>query len=55
MWFIDREAALTDQLDPFRIAVDTENVVADGGETAASDQTDVAAANDTHSHEFTLR
>jgi hypothetical protein len=55
MRFIDRKAALAEQLDPLPIAVDTENVVADGGETAACDQTDVAATDDTHSHEFTLR
>jgi hypothetical protein len=55
MRFINRKAAFAEQADPFRIAVDTENVVADGRETAASDQTDVATADDTHSHEFTLR
>jgi hypothetical protein len=35
--FVDREMTLPEQTDSFCIAVDTENMVSDGGEAAAYD------------------
>ena len=53
--FVNRKAAFTEQSDSFRIAIDAENMMADGGEATAGDQSDVAATNDANLHEFTLR
>ena len=51
VWLINGEPAFPDQKDSFCIVIDTENMMADGGKAAASDQAHVAATNDANLQE----
>jgi len=52
---INREMAFCQQSDSFCIVIDTENVMADGCQATACDQSSVSATDYTNLHKFKLR
>src|SRR5690606_29776972 len=45
-WLVDWYAALLQDLDPIRVDVDADHVMADFGKACTCDQTNIAGAND---------
>ena len=53
--FVDRNTAFLKDADLFRIDVQTQDVIADLGQTGTTDQTDITGADNSNFHETSYR